>query len=86
MQTRAHACNAHSSISKMLDPPLRPNTRRMQDMVHHSILGMEGRIETLEAKEVLTDSHRHSVICICKMLETICGEIKGLPLRDHGCL
>ena len=45
-------------------------------MVHRSILATKERIAALEAKDVLTDPHRHSVICISKMLETMCAELK----------
>ena len=57
--------------------PVRPNARRMQEMVHRSILCMEERIVALEAKNVLTDSHQQSVIRISKMLETMCCEFKA---------
>ena len=46
-------------------------------MVHQSILAMEERIVALEEKDVLTESHRQSVIQISKMLETMCAELKG---------
>ena len=45
-------------------------------MVHQSILVTEERIAALEAKDMLTDSHRQSVICISKMLETMYTESK----------
>ena len=53
----AQASNARSSPPERLDPPIRPNTRGMLDMVYHSILGMEEWITALEAKDVMTDSH-----------------------------
>lgn len=58
--------------------PVRPNAQRMQDMVHYSILSKEKQIVALEAKDVLTESHRQSVtsMCISKMLETMCSEFK----------
>ena len=55
----------------------RPNARRMREMVHRSILATEERIAALEEKDVLTESHRQSVIRISKMLETMCAELKG---------
>ena len=57
--------------------PVRPNARRMREMVHRSILATEDRIAALEEKEVLTESHKQSVIRISKMLETMCAELKG---------
>ena len=57
--------------------PVGPNAYRMREMVHRSILGMEHRIVALEAKDVLTDFHQQSVICISKMLEAVCGEFKA---------
>ena len=70
MQTRAQASNARQSPPERLDPLVRPNAWRLRDMVQDSTLGMEERIAALEAKDVLTNSHWQSVICISKMLET----------------
>ena len=38
---------------------------------------MEERFVSLEAKDVLTDSHKQSVMPIRKMLETMCSEFKA---------
>ena len=56
--------------------PMRPNARRMQEMVHQSVLTTKERIAALKAKDVLTDSYRQSDICISKMLENMCAELK----------
>ena len=58
---------------------VRPNARRMREMVYRSILGMEERIAALLANDVLTDSHRLSVISISKLLETMCSKFKAYP-------
>ena len=58
MQTRAQASGARLSPPKVMDQPVRPNSRRLRQLVHLSILNMEERIATPEAKEPLTDSHR----------------------------
>ena len=77
MPTRAQASSARSSPPKTLDPLVRPNARRLRELVHHSILNMEDRIVALEAKDVLTDAHKQSVMRISKMLETMCSEFKA---------
>ena len=74
MQTRAQASNKGSSPQGELT--VRPNSRRLRQLVHHSILNMEQRIAALEEKEVLTDSHRQSVMRISKMLEGMCSVFK----------
>ena len=38
---------------------------------------MEVQFVALEAKDVLTDSHRKSVMWISKMLETMCSKFKA---------
>ena len=38
---------------------------------------MEDRIVTLERKDVLTNTHKQSVMRISKMLETMCNEFKA---------
>ena len=77
MQTRAQASGLRSSPPQAMDQPVRPNSRRLRQLVHHSILNMEQRIATLEAKVILTDSHRQSVVRISKMLESMCSEFKA---------
>ena len=77
MHTRAQASGAHSPPPKALDQPLRPNSRRWRQLVHHSILNMEERVTVLEAKEALTDLHKQSVMRIRKMLESMCSEFKA---------
>ena len=77
MQTRAQTSGARSSPPRAMDQPVRPNSRRLRQLVHHSILNMEERIATLEAKEPLTDSHRQAVMRISKMLESMCSEFKA---------
>ena len=77
MQTRAQISGGHSSPPKAMDQPVRPNSRKLRQLVHRSILNMEGRIATLEAKEPLTDSHRQAVLRISKMLESMCSEFKA---------
>ena len=84
MQTRVQASGACSSPAKMMDPVVRPNARRLHELVHHSILNMEDRIVTLEGKNVLTSTHKQSVVRISKTLETMCSEFKGLPLQTCG--
>ena len=69
MQTGAQPSNERTAPPVQ---PVRPNARRMREMVHRSILNVEERIVALEGKDVLTDSHRQSVIRISKMLETMC--------------
>ena len=78
MQTRSQSANTHASPARMPVPPVpvRPNARRLRDLVHHSILNMEERIAALEKHDVLTDAHKQSVMRISKMLETMCGEFK----------
>ena len=56
---------------------MRPNSRRLRKLFHHSILNMEDRIVALEGKDVLTDAHKQSVIRISKMLETMSSEFKA---------
>ena len=75
MQTRAQASSSRLSPPRVMDQPVRPNSRRLRQLVHHSI--MEERTATLEMKEVLTDSHRQSVMQISKMLESMCSEFKA---------
>ena len=77
MQTRAQASGSRSSPPKVMDQPVRPNSRRLRQLVHHSMLNMEERIATLETKEVVTDLHKQSVMRISKMLESICSEFKA---------
>ena len=55
---------------------MRPNSCKLCQVVHHSILNMEERIATLEAKEALTDSHRQSVMQNSKMLQSMYSEFK----------
>ena len=55
MQTRAQASGALSLPPKIPDPVVKPNARRLRELVHHSILNMEDRIVALEEKDVLTD-------------------------------
>ena len=76
MQTRAQTANARSSPER-LAPAVRPNARRLREMVHHSILNMEERIAALEECDVMTESRKQSVIRISKMLETMCSEFKA---------
>ena len=55
---------------------VRPNACRMRETVYRSILATKERIAALEAKDVLNDSHQHSVIHISKMLENTCAKLK----------
>ena len=73
MQTRAQTSGPCSSPPEEMDQPVRSNSCRLRQLVHLSILNMEERIATLEAKEPLTDSHIQSVLPISKMLESMCG-------------
>ena len=53
-------------------------------MVHHSMLNMEERIGALEGKDILTDSHKQSVMRISKVLETMCSEFKAYRYKIVG--
>ena len=80
MPTRSQTANVRTSpLPARLEPMqlMRLNTCRMREVVHLSILGMEERIVALEARDILTDSHRQAVIHISKMLETMCTEFKA---------
>ena len=53
-------------------------------MVHHFMLNMEERIGALEGKDILTDSHKQSVMRISKVLETMCSEFKAYHYQIVG--
>ena len=56
---------------------MRPNPRTLRELVHLSILNMEEQIVSLQEKDMMTDSHRQSVMQISKMLETMCSKFKA---------
>ena len=63
-------------FTEIPEPSVRPNPRRQKQMVHRSLLSLEGQIATLEGRDVLTESQRQTVLWISKMLESMCSEFK----------
>ena len=55
MQTRAQMHGARQPSAEAPEPSVRPNYRRRREMVHRSVLGLEGQIAALEGKDVLAD-------------------------------
>ena len=80
MPTRSQTANVHTSpLPARLEPMqlVRPNPCRMREMVYRLIVGEVERIVALEASDILTELHQQAVICISKMLETMCTKFKA---------
>ena len=76
MMTRAQTHGTRHPSTEVSEPLVKPNARRRRQMVHRSVLSLEGQIAALEGREVLTESQRQTVLRISKMLESICSEFK----------
>ena len=91
MMTRAQTHGARQPSIEMPEPSVRPNRRRQQQLVHRSMLSLNGQIATLEGRELLTESQSQTVLRISIMLESMCSELKtyhyeivdSLELDEH---